>query len=128
MFMLHVHYGMAEAQLCTIPTPRPRLMEQPLPETLVSMAKGTLNHTLYHEAAKASLGSDICLFCSHFISQSKWPRLTPRGREVKFYHVSGRLGSIWRAVQMTAMLSQGVTVRVNWLNIHKMLRKVSGTQ
>lgn len=62
------------------------------------------------------------------IRQSKWPRLTPRGREVKFYHVSGRLGGIWRAAQMTAMLSQGVTVRVNWLNIHKMLRKMSGTQ
>lgn len=46
------------------------------------MAKGTLNYTLYHEAAKASLGSDICLFCSHFIRQVATPHSKGQGSEI----------------------------------------------
>lgn len=40
MLMLHVHYGMAGAQLCTFPGPGPRLMEQTLPETFLVAMQG----------------------------------------------------------------------------------------
>lgn len=42
MLMRHVRYGMAGAQLCTLPTLGLRLKEQPLPEMLLfAITEGT---------------------------------------------------------------------------------------
>lgn len=69
MLMLHARYGVAGAQLRTIPTQGHRMMTAA--PSNVAMAESAVNHALHHEAAKGLLGSDIHLLCLQSIGQSK---------------------------------------------------------
>lgn len=70
---------------------RPRLISQPLPSnSLVAMAKSTLNHTLHHEGPKILEVTCLLLFTSS-IKASDHASLQ-RTRKWNSCHVSGRLG------------------------------------
>ena len=108
MLMLHVHYGMAGAQLCTIPTSKTQTDQPATPETsLVAMAKSTLNHTHHHEGPKISLGSNLSLlFTLHQSKQVTMAHCRGHGSKIlpHVWKTLRYLLSSW-AAQMTATLS-----------------------
>lgn len=105
--MLHVHYEMAGAQLCTIPTPGFRLKEQPLPEMLLF---AITERTWTMPSTTKLLKHTPLLIALHQSKPSARPCLTPGARK---FNSTTHLQELEGFVEQPRWLPR--SLRINWL-------------